>query len=429
MSEIYTVILAAGKSTRYKGKQSKLLENLAGLPIITHVFNLAKKISGKNVIIVCNKDNISEFKKTINGCKFIIQKKQKGTADAILSAKPYLKNKDFLILFGDAPLVTLNNLKKLIQKFKLYQSAGTMLAFNTDNPFGYGRLKKINNKVLKVVEEINTNAEEKKITLCNSGIMIVKSKTFFQNLKMIKINNKKNERYLPDIFEIYYNQNNPFNYFICSEEEMLGINTIEDFVKADKIFQNNIIKKFLNKGVLIINPESSRFSFDTNIEKGVIIESNVVIQKGVKISKGCVIKSFSYLEGVNIKENCSIGPNARIRPKSFISKYVKIGNYVEIKNSSIGDSSSIAHLSYIGDTVIGKKVNIGAGTITCNYDGKNKHKTIINDGAFIGSNTSLIAPIKINKNSTIAAGSVVNKDIPPKNLAIERSKLKIIKKN
>ncbi len=429
MSNISTVILAAGKSTRFKSTKSKLLHDLAGLPIIAHVYNIAKKISGRKIIIVCNKNNIQELKSLFSDCIFVIQKKQNGTANAILAAKPYLFNKNFLVLFGDVPLVSIKSIRKLINKFKNNKSSGSMIAFQASDPFGYGRIKIKSNKVLKVVEDFNTNNEEQKIKLCNSGVLLVKSNLFFKNLSQIKINNIKKEKFLPDIFEIYFHQNKPFSYILCSEEEMLGVNTLEDFIKIDAIYQHTLVNKLIKKGVLIINPESCRLSFDTKIEKGVTIETNVVIKEKVKIAKGTTIKSHSYIQGTLIRENCSIGPYARIRPSSIISKNAKIGNYVEIKNSVVGDSSSIAHLSYIGDSKIGKRVNIGAGTITCNFDGKNKHRTIIKDGAFIGSNSSLVAPIIINKNAKIGAGSVINKDIPAKYLAIERSKLKFIKKN
>ncbi len=429
MSKISTVILAAGKSTRFKSSKSKLFESLGGLPVILHITKIANQISGKDVIVVCNKNNIKEFKKIVSNCKFVIQKKQKGTADALLSAKPFLKKNNFLVLFGDAPLITLKSIKKLLINFKKNNKSGSMIAFSSEDPTGYGRLKIKNNKVIKVIEEINANVEEKKIKLCNSGVMVANYNNFFKNLKNIKTHKIKKEKYLPDIFEISANENLSFSYIICPEEEMVGINTLEDFVKVDQYFQAHLINKFLKNGVLIENPKSCRFSYDTSLQKDVKIESNVVIKTAVKILKGAVIKSHSYIEGALINQNAIVGPNARIRPKSIVSKKVKIGNYVEIKNSYIGAFSSIAHLSYIGDSIIGKHVNIGAGTITCNFDGKNKHKTVIKDGAFIGSNSSLIAPITINKKAKIGAGSVINKDIPAKNLALERSKLKIIKKN
>ena len=208
---------------------------------------------------------------------------------------------------------------------------------------------------------------------------------------------------------------------------MLGINTLEDYNKVNIILQKNYINKFINSGVHFLKPETCYLTYDTKIEPKVIIESNVTIKERTIIKKGTTIKSNSYLEGVTISENCSIGPSARIRPNSVIGKNSKIGNYVEIKNSNIGKNVSIAHLSYVGDTVIGNKVNIGAGTITCNYDGRKKNKTIIKDNVFIGSNTSLIAPLVIETNSKIGAGSVITKNIPKRSLAIERSDLKILR--
>ncbi len=428
MIKVTTVILAAGKSTRFKGPKSKLLQELAGLPIICHVVNAAKKISGQDVIIVCNKNNIKDLKLLIKDCKFVIQKNQKGTADAINSAKKLIKQKNLLILFGDVPLLSIQTIKKLILNFKKNNSLASMLAFTTLNPYGYGRIKLKKNKILKVIEEINANNEEKKITICNSGIMLVNSNVFFKNLYLIKINKINKEKYLPDIFEIYSKNNNPFSFIISPEDEMHGVNTLSDFINVDNILQKKLIKNFIDKGVLISKPETCFFSFDTIVEKGVIIEQNVTIKNNVKIKSGTLIKSNSYLEGAKIEKNCIIGPFARIRPSSLIRKNSKIGNFVEVKNSIIGEKSSISHLSYIGDSNIGKNVNIGAGTITCNFDGKIKNKTIIKEGSFIGSNCSLVAPLVINKNVKIGAGSVITQDIPSNNLAIERSQLKIIKK-
>ena len=330
----------------------------------------------------------------------------------------------FIVLFGDVPLITDKSLIKLIKIFK-NNNSGSMIAFNSSKPKGYGRVILKNNKVEKVIEEINTSDSEKLIELCNSGIMIIKKSIFFKNIKLIKYNKKKKERYLTDIFQIYFKKNNPFSYIISSEDEMSGVNNLFDYNKVDRIFQNRLINKFLNKGVLIKKPETSYFSYDTKIGKKVTIEQNVNIRNCVSIKSGTTIKSFSDLDGVVIGENCSIGPHARIRPNSKINKNAKIGNYVEIKNSSVGNKSSISHLSYIGDTKVGNDVNIGAGCITCNYDGVKKNKTIIGDKSFIGSNTSLIAPVKIGKNVKIGAGSVINKDIPTNKLAIRRSQLKI----
>ena len=424
MNNTTSVILAAGKSTRFISKKSKLVHELAGLPVISHVYNTAKKISGKNIIVVCNSQNYHEIKTLIKGCKFVIQKNQKGTADAIEKARNYIKTENFIVLFGDVPLVNSNSLKKLSRNFKNNKIA-SMILFNSSNPKGYGRVILNNKKVEKVVEEINTSNSEKLINLCNSGIMMVNKTIFFKNIKFIKYHKKKKERFLPDIFNIYFLKNIPFSFVVSSEDEMSGINNLFDYNKVENLLQRKLVNKFLNNGVLIKNPETSYFSIDTKIGKNVIIEENVKVRKNVIIKSGSLIKNFSDLEGVVIKENCSIGPHARIRPDSKINQNCKIGNYVEIKNSSIGNNTSISHLAYVGDTKIGNKVNIGAGCITCNYDGIKKNKTIIGNKAFIGSNTSLIAPVKIGNNVKIAAGSVINKDIPSNKLAIRRPNLKI----
>ncbi|MDC0232874.1 bifunctional UDP-N-acetylglucosamine diphosphorylase/glucosamine-1-phosphate N-acetyltransferase GlmU [Pelagibacteraceae bacterium] len=424
MKNITTVILAAGKSTRFISNKSKLTHDLAGLPILSHVYNTAKKISGKNVIVVCNKNNHAELNSIMNGCKLVIQKSQKGTADAIEVARPHIKTESFIVLFGDVPLIKDTSLKRLIRNFKKNNNA-SMILFKSSTPYGYGRVILQQNNVVKVVEEIHATKSEKLIELCNSGIMIVNKSIFFKNIKLIKFSKIKKEKYLTDLFEIYFEKNIPFSFTVSSEEEMTGINNLFDFIKVDNLLQRRFVEKFLNQGVLIKKPESCYFSYDTKIEKKVIIEPNVSIRKNVVIKSGTIIKSFSDLEGVAVNKDCSIGPHARIRPNSKIEKNCKIGNYVEIKNSIIGSNTSISHLSYVGDTKVGSEVNIGAGCITCNYDGFKKNKTYIGNKSLIGSNSSLIAPVKIGNNVTIGAGSVINKDIPNNKLAVRRPNLKI----
>ena len=423
MKNITTVILAAGKSTRFISNKSKLTQELAGLPVVSHVYNTAKKISGKNIIVVCNKENHNELSSLLKNCKFVIQKNQKGTADAIEAAKSSIKTQNFIILFGDVPLISDNSLKRLIKNFK--NKVGSMIAFKSLKPHGYGRVILEKNKVVEVVEEIHTSKSEKLIELCNSGIMLVNKSIFFKLIKQIKFRKIKKERYLTDIFEIYFKKKIPFTFIQAEEEEMSGINTLLDFNKVDKILQKRLVRKFLNNGVLIKKPETCYFSYDTKIQSKVIIEPNVTIRNKVSIKSGSIIKNFSDLEGILVKENCSIGPHARLRPNSTIGKNCKIGNYVEIKSSIIGNDTNISHLSYIGDSKVGSQVNIGAGCITCNYDGVKNNKTFIGNKAFIGSNSSLVAPVKIGNNVRIGAGSVINKDIPRNKLAVRRSKLKI----
>ena len=427
MKKITTVILAAGKSSRFKSKESKLTYPLCGLPLILHVYNVAKKIAGTNIVVICNKDNIKILREILPGCKLIIQKKQLGTANAVEYAKSYIKTPHFITLSGDSPLVTIKSLKKLINYYLKSRVKISVIAFKASNPKGYGRMIIKKKYLYEVVEQIHLSNTQEEIKICNSGIMICEKNTFFKKLNKIKINKIKKEKYLPDIFKLYSNFNIPVNFIYSDENEMLGVNTIQDLLTVEKILQNKYINKFIKKGVLFNNPHSCYFNFDTKIEKNVIVENNITFKNNINIKSGSVIKSNSYLEGATIGSNCIIGPSARIRTKSKIGSNSKIGNFVEIKNSKIGNNVSIAHLSYVGDSEIGNNVNIGAGTITCNYDGNKKHKTIIKDNVFIGSNTSLIAPVVIESNSRIGAGSVITKNIPKNTLAIERSVLKILK--
>jgi len=428
MKKISIVILVAGNSTRFKHSKSKIYQDLAGLSIIEHVYKVAKKVSKENIIFVCNQNNFSELKKLFSEAKFVIQKKQKGTADAIYQAKKYLKNSNVLILFGDVPLITIHSLKKLILNFYKNNSVGSMIAFKTKDPSGYGRVITEGQYILNVVEELNATKIQKKIQLCNSGVMICNSNLLFANISKISNKNLKKEKYLPDIFNIFNKINKSFSYVVGLEEEMVGINSIKDLIKIDAIYQKSLKNKIIENGVILIQPDSIRLSYDTKIKSRVIIEPHVIFKNSVEIQSDVIIKSHSSLESCKINSNSSIGPSARIRPKTQIGKNVKIGNYVEIKNSKIGNNTSISHLSYIGDSNIGSNVNIGAGTITCNYDGKKKNKTIIENDVFVGSNCSLIAPIKIGAKSTIGAGSVITENIPNNHLAIERSEAKILRK-
>jgi bifunctional UDP-N-acetylglucosamine pyrophosphorylase/glucosamine-1-phosphate N-acetyltransferase len=423
MKNITTIILAAGESNRILSKRSKIFHDISDRSLIDHVYSLAEKISSKDIVVVCNKKNYLFLNKKFKGAKIVIQKKINGTAEAVISAdKNISKKNDVLILYGDVPLVKQSSIKRLIKNFYFSKKIGSLLVFNSENPLGYGRVEIENNCIKKITEEIQADRETKKISICNSGIMICNSKFLFDNINKISNNNLKKEKYLTDLFEIAYKRRNAFGYSFCSEKELLGVNNREDLIKVDLTMQEEIKKRLINKGVTILQPDTVRVSYDTKIGRDSIIEPFVVIKKGVTISKNVTIKSHSVIEGCFVGEDSSVGPSARIRPNSKISKNVKIGNYVEIKNSFIGESSSISHLSYIGDSFIGKKVNIGAGTITCNYDGKKKNKTIIKDNVFVGSNTSLIAPLTIGKNSNIGAGSVITKNVPPNTLAIERSK-------
>jgi len=307
---------------------------------------------------------------------------------------------------------------------------GLMLAFDSSEPFGYGRVITQGKKVESVIEEINARPHIKNISLCNSGIMLCKYEILFSFINKINNRNRKKERFLPDIFSICYQNKKSFQYITCKEEEMLGINTLDNFYKVDEIYQNLLKNNLINKGVKIIDPKTVRVSYDTKIGKNSIIEPFVFIKNGVNIKNQVVVKSHTVLESSIIGSGSSIGPFARLRPSNLIGENVKIGNFVEIKNSKIGSKSTIAHLSYIGDSKLGKNINIGAGTITCNFDGKSKNQTIIEDNVFIGTNNSLVAPLIIKKNSKTGAGSVIRKNIPSNSLVVGFDRLvKSLKSN
>ena len=278
MSDITTVILAAGNSTRFKASKSKLVYPLCGLPIVSHIFNIAKKISGKNILVVSNEKNKEELKLILNTSKLVVQKKQKGTADAIEQVKKYVKSKNILILFGDTPLVEVKDIRKLVSKFKKSKAKASLIAFNTSEPHGYGRLLLNNNYVEEIIEQINLKPEQKKINLCNSGILIANTKLLFDNLKNIKENRIKKERYLPDICKIFSKKNIPINYIECNKETMLGINTLDDFNFVQNILQKKYVKNFIKNGVNFLKPNTCYLSYDTKIESTVTIESNVTIK-------------------------------------------------------------------------------------------------------------------------------------------------------
>ena len=388
------IILAAGIGSRMHTKIPKVLHKLAGQPIIFHILknilSLSNRITIKKIIIVLG--NESELVKSniisnFPNIDFTIQSKQYGTAHAVLSAKHLLKNSrgKTIVLCGDTPLISVKLLLDLIKISKTVDIGVSV--FKSLNPLGYGRiiLDKLG-KISSIIEEKDANRHQKNINLCNAGI------------------------------------------YISKEIESLGVNDREGLAMAEKEMQTILRTKAMKKGVTLVAPETVFFSSDTKISKDVYIAPNVVFGPGVKIGEGVRIEAFCHIEGVTLKKNSTVGPFARLRPGTILEESSKIGNFVEVKNSKIRKGAKVNHLSYIGDTDVGANVNIGAGVITCNYDGVNKNNTSIGDNAFIGSNASLVAPLKVGSNSLVGAGSVITKDIPANMLAVERNKQTNIKK-
>ena len=419
MNNLEIVILAAGKGTRMNSSIAKVLHSLGGKPIIEHVLDTARSLKPKKIHLVLNKEIKNEFVHLKNKINLIIQKKQLGTGDAVnVAIKSFQKNSNILVLYGDVPLTHSSTLKKII-KFK--KNEIHILCFNKEEQNNYGKVVLGTNGLVNEIIEQKELKRKENFYLCNSGIFSIHS-SLLQKL-MPKINNKnmKKEYYLTDIFKMASNSDIKIKSVITSEKEVQGINDKKDLAMAENEFQENLRAKHLKAGVTMHDPSTVYLSEDTKIGTDVTIYPFVVIGKNVKILNGAEIYSFSHLEDCKIGKRASIGPYARIRPGTQINDQTKVGNFVEVKNSIIDTNSKINHLSYVGDSIIGKNVNVGAGTITCNYDGKAKYKTVIKDNAFIGSNSSLVAPLEVGKNAYIGSGSTITKKVKQDSLAVERS--------
>ena len=421
MKNLTIIVLAAGKGTRMNSSVPKVFQPLGGMPLIEHVLDSAKKLNPKEIFLILNKDISKKHFKNEKLVHCFYQKKQLGTADAVkacLSGLKKSKNK-VLVMYADVPFIESRTLRNVINLKSPKEIK--LLAFKKEEYNSYGKIiLGTDGFVNEIIEQRELSSKDRYI-LCNSGVFCGSAKVFSQLLPKIKNNNKKKEFYLTDIFKIA-SQNNFYTRTVLGEEkEIMGINDKKELAQAEKILQESLRDKFLKKGVTMKDPDTVYLSADTKIGKDVTIYPHVFIGENVSISSGAIIYSFSHLENCKIGKNSSIGPYARLRPGADISDGAKVGNFVEVKNSTLGKGSKANHLTYIGDAVIGKNVNIGAGTITCNYDGKKKHKTIIEDDAFIGSNSSIIAPVKIGKKSYIGSGSAISKNVKDNSLAVERS--------
>lgn len=439
------VILAAGKGTRMKSSQPKVLHELAGKPILAHVYDTAKELGADEVVIVYGHggDEVKTFCNSFDAI-WVEQKQQLGTGHAVQHAMEAVNpNNNVLVLYGDVPLTTGDSLQQLIEDF---DNKIALMTVTLDNPFGYGRIiRNKHDRVTGIVEQKDATDEQKLITEVNTGILAAKAFVLNGLLSSIDNNNNQKEYYLTDIFALAAEQgieiatSHPANAY-----EVEGINNRQQLATLERIHQRNIANQLMEDGVTLADPSRIDVRGEVNIENDVTIDINVIMQGNVKIGKGSSIGANSIIinstigENVVVKPNCviedsvvanhvDIGPYARLRPESVLNDGSRIGNFVEIKKSTIGKGSKVNHLSYVGDTEMGDNVNIGAGTITCNYDGANKHKTIIKDSVFVGSNTQLVAPVELGENVTIAAGTTITKDVEDNTLAISRSPQKSIK--
>jgi bifunctional UDP-N-acetylglucosamine pyrophosphorylase/glucosamine-1-phosphate N-acetyltransferase len=420
---VSTIILAAGKGTRMKSPIPKILHKIAGRHLIDFSVDLAMAIKSQKTIAVLGEENEEATKELLSGnkIKFCIQNKQLGTGDAVKVALKSVKitSRYTLVLYGDTPFIRKSTINRMVSKAeKGYQFV--FLGFRSKGKNSYGKFKLEPNQRLIDIVEKNEPGYSLNDSLSNSGILLGRSDVITDLIQKLKNNNTKQEFYLTDIVKLASKHGHSSSYVECEEEECLGVNSQVELAHAEQKFQNDFREKLLKSGVSMNSPETCFFSFDTIIKSGCNIEPNVVFGPGVKILNSTTIKSFSYIEGTHIGRNCQIGPFARLRPDSNLADNVKVGNFVEVKNSTLFSKTKANHLSYVGDAIVGMNTNIGAGTIFCNYDGKNKNRTVVGDNVFIGSNVSLIAPIKIGSASIVAAGSTINRDVPSEALAIAR---------
>ena len=421
-----SIILAAGEGTRMKSSLPKVLHKIAGLPLVCHVVRQVQSIGKSDIAVVVGRgaDEVSsavkEFSKTAN---IYLQKERLGTAHAVLSAREMLSKNydDVLIVFGDTPLIEAKSLE--CARDELAHGADiVVMGFVTENPSGYGRLIEKDGKLIAIVEEKDATTEQKKIKFCNGGVMALNGKLALSLLEQIKNENAKKEYYLTDIVKIGVSRELEVRAISIPFENVIGVNTRFELSEAEALWQKRKARELMLSGVTMLRPETVYFSYDTAINGDVIIEPNVFFGLNVKVETGVIIHGFSHLEGAIVKAQSEIGPYARLRPGAILENSSKVGNFCEIKNAIIGEGAKVNHLTYIGDAVVGGHTNIGAGTITCNYDGFNKWKTIIGENAFIGSNSALVAPVEIGDGAYVASGSVITDQVPENSVAFGRAR-------
>jgi len=424
--KICAIILSAGKSKRFNSDLPKFVHSISGKQLIDFNIEALEKNKNINQIKIITSKTNSHFIESKNK-ELFIQNPIDGTGGAIKQFYNSNKNFDYyLVLLADTPIFDYKIINNFLSDGIKSKVDISVLSQNANNPSGYGRIILNKDRLIKIVEESDCNADEKNVKLVNTGIFLISKKSIKNVFNLIK-NKIKNEYYITDLIDISHKQNLKLKAYINDKSPILGVNNFKELNDLEKISQDIIKSKLINSGVKILHPETVYIETDVQISKDVIIEPNVVIKKGVKILKGTTIKSFSYLENCYVGKNCLIGPFARLRPEAILQDDVKIGNFVEIKNSKLASKVKVNHLSYLGDSTIGKNSNIGAGTITCNFDGKNKFHSKIGDNCFIGTNSSIIAPVNIGNNSYIAAGSVITKNVPKNYFSISRAKQKNLK--
>ncbi|MGH6727111.1 MAG: bifunctional UDP-N-acetylglucosamine diphosphorylase/glucosamine-1-phosphate N-acetyltransferase GlmU [Pseudolabrys sp.] len=418
------IVLAAGEGTRMRSTRAKALHEIGGRSLLAHVLAAAIEAGSNEIAVVVGPDHAvvaAEARAVAPKAMIFEQKQRRGTADAVLAARAALRRKpdDVLVMFSDTPLLRPETLRQL--RGALAQGAAVaVLGFKTANPAGYGRLLTRGDDLIAIREERDASGAERRINFCNGGLMALAGKTALAILERIKNENAKGEYYLTDAVAIARDMGLKALAIETGEDDMRGINTKAQLAEAEAVLQKRLRGAALDAGVTMIAPDTVFLSADTKFGKDVTVEPNVVFGPGVTVADGATIRAFSHLEGAHVGKGARVGPFARLRPGADLGPDVHIGNFVEVKEAKIEAGAKANHLAYIGDARVGAGANIGAGTITCNYDGAAKHRTDIGKRAFIGSNSALVAPVKIGDDAYIGSGSIVTKNVPAGALALNR---------
>ena len=434
------VILAAGMGKRMQSDLPKVLHPLAGKPLLSHVISTAKALNPSRICVVYGHGgDLVPTQLAAEDVHFVLQSPQLGTGHAVMQASDALDDSaPTLVLYGDVPLTTATTLQTLVDKAGKERLA--VLTVDLEDPTGYGRIVRENNRIVRIVEQKDASDSERAIREVNTGILVAPTRALKSWLSKLSNNNAQQEYYLTDIIAMAVKEGTPVESAQPAQVwETLGVNSKVQLAELERIYQRAIANALLEQGVTLADPNridvrgELRCGRDVSIDVGCVFEGEVVLGDGVVIGANCVIrdakihsgtmiKPFSHIDGTRIGSDAQIGPYARLRPGTVLADDVHVGNFVEIKNSQFDAHSKANHLAYVGDATVGARVNIGAGTITCNYDGANKHRTVIEDDAFIGSDTQLVAPVTVGKGATIGAGTTLTKDAPPDSLTVSRAK-------
>ncbi len=421
------VILAAGRGKRMQSVYPKVLHPLAGRPMIAYAVDLVRRLRPSRTVVVVGR-NMDAVAAAIAPCTIAIQNLPRGTGDAVLSARSALRgfNGDVLVAFGDTPLLTITTMRRILaarrERIGRKLPAIVVLGMQPDHPGAYGRLVTAADGALEaIVEYRDATPAQRRIGLCNSGVMAVDGRHLFKLLGQVGTDNALGEIHLTDIVGIARAQGLSCAVVEGTADELLGVNSRAELAAAEAILQRRLRDKAMAGGVTMLDPESVTLSFDTRLGRDVVIEPNVFFGPGVRVGDDVTIKAFSHLEHATIAGGATVGPYARLRPGAEIGADAHIGNFVEVKESQIEPGAKVNHLTYIGDARVGRGANIGAGTITCNYDGFRKSHTDIGAGAFVGSNSSLVAPVKIGDGAVVGAGSVITRDVAENALDLTRA--------